>query len=258
MKPFAYSIFHPGQAQASGRLGLNLTSPKDLSSQLLVSALMVTRGNIDYITRSIQMFNLQSWPYKELLIVTDNASDDLRSIPQKEANLIRLIEVPPGLSLGDYRNISVARANGSFICQWDDDDFYHQDRILTMMTILQETNVEAAFLSRWLMWWEARETLAVSGPRIWEGSMVARKSAIRIYPSSPRAEDTAMVNSLAANSRIAMVDAPHLYCYSITGNNTWNEQHFEGLLQNASQIFTGEQYQKLLESTECLKILRAI
>lgn len=190
--------------------------------------------------------------------MTENASDKLRDVIQQEGQPIRLIEVPAGLSLGDYRNIAVARANGSYICQWDDDDFYHHDRILAMMTVLQDANVEAAFLCRWLIWWEARETLAISGRRIWEGSLVAKKSAIRIYPAVPRGEDTIMVNNMAQHSRIALVDAPHLYCYTITGSNTWNEQHFERLLQSASKVFKGDKYAKVLGKLECLSVARSM
>jgi glycosyltransferase involved in cell wall biosynthesis len=251
-----YNIIFPGQLQASGRLGLNIIPHSCRPPSSLVSAVMVTRGNLELVSRSLRMFNAQSWLEKELIIVTDNVTEELKRVVSGHASSILLVEAPRGLSLGDYRNISVARARGNFVCQWDDDDFYHRDRISSMMTVLLETNVDAVFLSRWLMCWESRRTLAVSSPRIWEGSFVARKSVMRVYPATERGEDTEMVNNLVSSSRIAMVDAPHLYCYSVTGSNTWGEAHFDDLFRAAEKIYSGPQYQEALDSLECFEILR--
>ncbi len=249
-------MFYPGQIQASGNLNIKSVYISNQSSQHLVSALMVTRGDIDYISRSIGMFVAQTWPHKELIIVTDHPSERMRELINGYSGLISLIEAPPGLCLGDYRNISVARARGQFVCQWDDDDFYHRDRISAMMTVLLEANVDAVFLSRWLMRWESRRLIAVSNSRVWEGSLLARRHAIRVYPSMSRGEDTVMVNNLLRTSIVATADAPHLYCYSVTDRNTWNSRHFEDLFRVANHIISGDDYQRAVESLECFEILR--
>lgn len=256
MTKLFYNIFEPGKLEASGRLGVHVATHLSEPPDFLVSAVMVSRGNIEFISRSIRMFIAQSWPYKELVLVTDKVSEELYNLSSAFGGLIQLIEAPSGLNLGDYRNISVARARGNFICQWDDDDFYHRDRISSMMSVLFSSDADAVFLSRWLMRWESREWIAISNARVWEGSFLARKHAIRVYPSMSRGEDTVMVNALLRRSTVAMLDAPHLYCYSVTDRNTWSISHFEDLFKAADHVFVDAEYQKALDSFECFETLR--
>lgn len=206
--------------------------------RLLVSCLMVTRGNMNLIRASYDSFSSQSWKHKELIIVCDNVTEELRNLAASNPHEVRLVEAPPGNLLGDLRNLSVARCRGDFICQWDDDDLYDPNRIAISMRILSQASVDAVFLNSWLMWWEARRLLAVSPVSAWDGSMLARRSVVPIYPSLAKGEDNFVTNWICRNHPVALIEYPQLYLYRVTGENTWDEQHFERLFRSASRIFS--------------------
>ena len=42
---------------------------------------------------------------------------------------IRVVYIGPGVSLGAARNLTVDTARGAYVCQWDDDDLYHPERL---------------------------------------------------------------------------------------------------------------------------------
>ena len=119
----------------------------------LVSALMVTRGDIKFVKRAIKLFENQSWSNKELIIISDKKNERIFSaIEESECKIIFHL-APDGFTLGDLRNFSISRANGEFLIQWDDDDLYHKDRILIMMNVLLQANADLAFLSKWQLYW---------------------------------------------------------------------------------------------------------
>jgi glycosyltransferase involved in cell wall biosynthesis len=207
---------------------------------------MVTRGRLDLVRESVAGFMAQSWPSRELVVVCDDVSEGLRELLAPMGEQARLVEAPRGLSLGDLRNLAIARASGAYVCQWDDDDLYDPDRIGVCMQVLQDAGVDAVFLSRWLFWWPDRQVLAQLETRIWEGSILARRSVMPVYPSLPRAEDTSAIYFLLKHRRVALVDAPHLYCYRVTGHNTWDAKHFEDMLSRASRIFRPDEHAAVL------------
>ncbi len=209
----------------------------------LVSCLMVTRGNMALIRQSYAGFKSQTWQQRELVIVCDQVSEPLRALARADPAQVRLVEVPAGLALGDLRNISIAHSRGDFVCQWDDDDLYDPRRVAVCMQLLTEAGVDAVFLGRWLIWWEARNLLCLSGTRIWEGSMLASRSAIPVYPALSKGEDTLMCARMLKRTAFALIDYPQLFCYRITGENTWDEAHFDGILKNATQTFRPEEHE---------------
>src|SRR4051812_35378998 len=227
------------------------------SDEELVSCLMVTRGDPKFIESAVKSFKLQSYSNKELIIIYDTSSvgvenlareiggDDIRFIHAnrmqwlKEAfrslvhgslrgrlgrmrGLARAAWARPRLKLplGLLRNIAVAQAKGNIVCQWDDDDLHHRDRLAVQVRALYGGRVSAVFLKRWLIWLPAQQLFSISGPRIWEGSLLAWKKGLPRYQPIRRAEDTLFVDALCKTNRIGLLDIPHLYCYTIHGNNT--------------------------------------
>jgi hypothetical protein len=72
----------------------------------LVSCLMITRGNIDMVKQSLASFNDQTWPERELVIVTVNVTAALKNLIQTYGyGRVTLVEAPHGLTLGDQRNL---------------------------------------------------------------------------------------------------------------------------------------------------------
>lgn len=217
----------------------------------LVSCLMVTRGNPQMVAQAMHSFLKQTHPAKELVIVAD--ADDNVALRQLVAlartDAIRLIEVSqPGLRLGDLRNIAVDEARGDYVCQWDDDDVYHPERLALQLKILLSHQVAATLLSRWTIWWPRERRLAVSNQRLWEGTLLCRKSAMPRYPSLSRGEDTDLVDALKRSAKIISIDAPFLYLYVVHGNNTFDAGHFDTMYRHASERFAGADYEAKLNS----------
>lgn len=211
----------------------------------LVSCLMVTRGNPLMVSSALACFRAQTWQNRELIVVCENITAELRDLLKDEARAT-LIAVTQKMTLGDLRNLSVAHSRGTYVCQWDDDDLYDPQRIAVQMDVLNGAGVMSVFLSRWLIWWPAREILALSANRVWEGSMLAHRSVLPIYPSLPRREDSVVTRWITSHHATTLIDWPQMYCYRVTGQNTWDETHFEDMLSRATKIFGADEQQTLL------------
>jgi glycosyltransferase involved in cell wall biosynthesis len=206
------------------------------NSETLVSCLLVTRGNLEILRHSINCFLRQTYPHRELIVIVQDLpfelSAYLKSVDHPN-HPIRIFVAPASLRLGDLRNMSIARATGSLICQWDDDDLHHPDYLQFMVGFIEANNVAGVFLNQWTMWWPARRRFALSRYYHWEGSMVAHKSRVPVYPDLGKSEDTFVAKALVKQNPFAIVMAPHLYVYTITGHNTWDGEHMELLMSGA-------------------------
>jgi glycosyltransferase involved in cell wall biosynthesis len=193
-----------------------------------VSCVMVSRGRVEILRHSVGCFLRQTYENRELVVVLQAMPPDLQAYldsVRQATHRLRVHVVPPGLRLGDLRNMAIARAEGRVICQWDDDDLHHATYLDDMVGFLEANQVASVFLYQWTVWWPARRLFALSNKRIWEGSMVARRTAIPIYPDIEKREDTAVANILTRRRAFVAVQAPQLYIYTITGQNTWDEGH---------------------------------
>ena len=214
----------------------------------MVSCLMVTRGNIGMIRQSLASFNDQTWPERELILVTVNVTDELESLIRSHGQgKVRLIPAPKGLSLGEQRNLTLANSQGEYVCIWDDDDLYSPERVTKSVQALEKAGVDAVFLDRLLLWWPSRGRLAISFSRLWEITMLARRTIVPAYPSIGYSEDAIMVDWLTLHSSYALIDAPELYAYRVTGENQCSDDHFERLFSMSDEL-SSERAAKLLQS----------
>lgn len=234
------------------RLGLNNVLIQQGSLELvcfpgpqpLVSCLMVTRGKLFPARFAIECFQRQSYLNKELILVCDGPGTEIEHYCQSISDpRIRIIypENSADLgsapnSLGNLRNLSLHAARGEWICQWDDDDLYHPQRIALGMTICQSMQATAFFLSRWLLWSPSEKKIGISGAREWEGSMLAFKKSVPEYPGLARGEDTVVMHKILQSQRIVLVDSPWLYTYIQTGANTWAGNHLQAIWGAASVL----------------------
>lgn len=197
--------------------------------KLLVSCVMVSRGNVEILRHSVDCFLRQTYENLELVVILQNMSHDLRSYFDSLKNAgrpMRIYTVPAALTLGDLRNMAIARSRGRIICQWDDDDLHHSRYVDYMVGFMEANVVDVAFLMQCTMWWPGRRQFALTKIRLLEGSMVADRSVIPIYPKLGKGEDTFVANAVKRHG-IVRVRAPQLYVYTVTGENTWDEQHLE-------------------------------
>jgi len=216
----------------------------DVPDGLLVSCLMVTRGKLWPSRCAVECFQRQSYPNRELVVVLDDPESALISyLETLNDDRIRMILLPKEKkTLGELRNISIAEARGEYICQWDDDDLYDPDRIGIQLSALLASQAAACFLRRWTLWWPADGKLAISGARLWEGSMLADKARVPDYPPIPRGEDTEVVAVFQERERLLSLDAPDLYVYIHHGNNTFDQQHFFHIFHSSRRRWINTEY----------------
>jgi len=205
---------------------------------------MITRERGRQACSAVDCFLAQTHPDKELLIVTEHLEPVLEEHLARTGNAqIRVLAVgDKGMTLGELRNYAVDHAEGELICQWDDDDLYHPQRLSAQLKGLLRSGAQACFLNRWLIWWPGEQRLAVSVSRFWEGSLLAWKSEVPPYPAARRGEDTPVVEYMLQHWRVASLDLPRLYVYIVHGGNTFGTSHFERHWAAATERFTGAQY----------------
>jgi glycosyltransferase involved in cell wall biosynthesis len=206
-----------------------------------ISCLMVTRKRAAMARRAIRCFQEQTYPEKELVILDDDDDDTLESyVAQLEDPRIVFTRLPSdGAPLGDLRNRAVDLARGSLICQWDDDDLSHRQRLERQTAALQTHGADACFLARHRLLWTRPRRIALSTRRVWEGSIVASKARLTRYPSLRRGEDTPVVERLSREHEAVLLDAPELYTYVIHGTNTFPAAHFEEHWRAATERWIG-------------------
>lgn len=148
---------------------------------------------------------------------------------------IQVIEVSTSLnlSLGAQRNLSIEKANGEYICLWDDDDWYHSQRLELQYRAIDESKKAGSILIFSIVYNEVAGTAYMSSPGPKENSIMVRKSALNgiRYDDKNVGEDTPFVYSLLNENLIYSMIDPCLYIYVFTGHNTCTKEHFDRIFQ---------------------------
>lgn len=213
-----------------------------------VSALMVTKDRNKLAKISILSFLKQTYPNKELIIIDDSESDELKNFI-KTVNNHRILyyHLPSeNLTLGELRNISVEKANGEYICQWDDDDLYNPIRIEVQMSVISNLKVDGCYLDKIYSWWPLKGKLSISRSRVWECTLLCRKDIILNYPNIRKGEDSAMIENIL--NRLVPISNTELYIYGIHGKNTWDEGHFNRQWDQSTNQFEYDTYDSIIEN----------
>lgn len=218
-------------------------------SKILVSCLMVTRGDPHRVRHSINGFLNQTVQSKELIIVTD--IDPKRLIllrSEYELDNIKWIfsDSIDKRSLGELRNLSIDAATGEYIAQWDDDDLFDPSRLEHQLNLIKRSDSTACMLTRWTVWWPRKQRLFISEKRAWEGSLVCKRDFMPRYPALSKGEDTQLIKKVMENQKVVFLNAPRLYIYVIHGENTWHEAHFEVIYSKATVDFSVSAYKLIL------------
>jgi glycosyltransferase involved in cell wall biosynthesis len=207
-------------------------------SSPLVSCVMITANRGDLVRRSVQCFSYQTYPNRELIVI-DDGNEDLEPILQRYVpgrfTYVRL-EKKEGQNLGFLRNLGLDKAKGEFIAQWDDDDWYHPDRLAAQISVL-ETGFDACCLQATLMHLNIEPYLQHPYvgilPNGVPGTIVHRNDPAARYPLEPRGEDTTFLDFwMKRRYRILPLDMSHLFIRCFHGNNTWEQIHFTRRVRN--------------------------
>ena len=216
---------------------------KNQSNLPLISCLCVTKNRQKLLKRAIDCFNKQTYENKQFVILCKDddleTSDLLKSTPQKNIKTV-IIPSSPQKSLGFMRNLAVKHADGDFICIWDDDDWYHPNRISAQFQILKSNKKQGSVLTQILMFDGVRNDAYLSLRRnYWEGSLMCEKILFseREYDNINRGEDTPLVEYLYDTNKLVQIEnAANLYIYVYHDNNTWDYNHFEELFNCSHEL----------------------
>lgn len=204
-----------------------------------VSCLVVTADRRDFLRRSLTCFINQTYANKELIIVDNGLENVERLIDEfniADANYIR-VAPSSGQVLGDLRNISLQYATGDYITCWDDDDWYHPDRIQTQVKILQN-GYDACCLSGSLVHvnWNRftnhpyRGTLKTGVP----STIMHKKNDQIRYPSWRKKEDSQYLKKWQKQKYIKLPTSySYLFIRCFHGDNTWGRNHFLRRIRNS-------------------------
>jgi glycosyltransferase involved in cell wall biosynthesis len=166
--------------------------------------------------RAIRAFNHQTYPRRELVIVSVDDRAELLALVQGPARA-GFWRAPVGSTLGDLRNVALAHASGELVATWDDDDWSHPERLTRQLAALAASDAAACVLARCTFAREAQREYALvrAWPRTGHASMVARRAAMPPYPPLPRKEDHVLYTL-----KVVAIDEPGLYVRTLHPGNT--------------------------------------
>ncbi len=214
---------------------------------------MLSRDRPEMAARAMRSFRDQTYPRLELVVVSQGTAAYRQLLArlgrEQGAGNVRVVGAGPGLTLGALRNLAVDAAAGELVCQWDDDDGHHPERVARQVQTLVEEGARACYLTEhlhlvapsrrvyWIDWTlnEARpDEYRVFPPTV----LMVRDPALRYPEEGSRAmhgEDLSLAAQLFRGGRVATVRASGwLYLYVFHGANQMPKAHHERLTQRRS------------------------
>jgi glycosyltransferase involved in cell wall biosynthesis len=197
-----------------------------------ITCVCVSRNRPAFLRRAVRYFQWQTYPRKDLVIVREG--DEVVSGLTADLTNITVIDLPHGtpLTLGERRNISIQHAKGDYFCQWDDDDWYHSNRLEIQMSDLRASEKPACVLNRLILYDQPGNQAYLSSERFWEGTLLCKTEIVRDriqYPKVNISEDNSLVVALIKRGWVHSLTAPFLYAYVYHRGNTWDLAHFQQL-----------------------------
>ncbi len=212
----------------------------------LITCVLVTSGRVELVKRAIRCYLNQTYDKKHLVVLSQGSESNNVLLKHHINGLgrsdIHFQYAPSTLSLGEMRNTSVELSQGDVICQWDDDDVYHPDRLRTQWKALQSnsSNTSSCY-SQFLKLFSHTNELYwcdwIGEPKPTHkylcGTVMFHKRAFHhfglFYPivgyQSHVEEDLNVLEKLLHLGDIAPVTAGHQYVYVFHGANTYDLDH---------------------------------
>src|SRR6185312_16487121 len=210
---------------------------------------MTTYDRLSLAKHAVLSFAAQTYPEKELIVVSDGQARFRHALERyaRGLGLARVRFVHPGperLTLGRLRNLSVEAAAGDIVCQWDDDDYSHPERLKRQVDELTRADAGASFFTDHLQFIDEQATLywvdwtlaqAASGmDHLAPGTMMVRRDLGFRYPedgpNARQGEDSVLLDSIWRGTKVAPLrNAGHLYLYRSHGTNTFSREHHHRL-----------------------------
>lgn len=207
----------------------------------VISCICITRNRTELLANAISCFEAQCYTPKELVILYE--TDDITTATYLnnrswEGIQIKIIAVTrkQGQYLGSLRNQAIAAASGEYVCQWDDDDWYHPKRLSYQYEYLTAWKQAACVLGREIIWDNTERKAYLSCYRLWEGSLLCRRDIALQHPyeNYEKGEDTPVITALRRNGLLhADITVTPFYVYRYHGANTWDYKHFSSFFPHS-------------------------
>ena len=259
----------PNGSRQEVRIQLCEVTPQPvLHGQLpTVSCLMVTHDRLTLVKRAIRFYASQTYPNRELVIVSDGEPRIRKGLERfiSDIGLENVRFVYPDqarMTLGQLRNIAMGAAGGEILCQWDDDDCYHPERIQVQVEHMLKNNGRACCLTDHLHFLEEDRALVwidwslggKSGKdQLLPGTIIMFKDERFRYPESgpfaQRGEDSMLLYEIYQTvGVVAAKDLGYLYLYTYHGRNTFDKEHHYRMSIFSRSVFELEREQAVIRS----------
>jgi glycosyltransferase involved in cell wall biosynthesis len=214
------------------------------AAQPLISCLMVTRDRLALARRAMRCFADQTYANRELVVVSDGGPRYRDALERHAAELglsrVRFADAPQGASLARVRNLSLDASVGDVMCQWDDDDCSHPERLAVQAAELFRTGAGACFFTDHLQFLESERAVFwidwTFGGRVegeqqcFPGSVMVRRDERFRYVEdgayARQGEDSLFLAQIYRSVPVARLRGTgHLYLYHYHGRNTFSREH---------------------------------
>lgn len=101
-----------------------------------MTCLCLTRDRRNWLPKAIECWQKQTYPARELLILSDG--QEVRDLLPDD-DRVRLVHLAEHRTIGEKRNFGCEQAEGDVICHWDDDDHSGPGRLADQIQRLGET-----------------------------------------------------------------------------------------------------------------------
>lgn len=178
-----------------------------------------------FVPQALRYFLRQNYPNRELVIV-DDGTDKIEDLVPADERII-YISLEARTSIGYKRNLAVEQSNGEIIAHWDDDDWYHESYLETLIRRLSEVREERAVagLGAFLVYilenmaLKVLQTGGIAGATFCYFKILWKKSP---YRDVVTAEDYFFLLDTQPN-RVPVYD-PELFVIIRHRNHTWKEE----------------------------------
>jgi len=210
--------------------------PQATRPPMKISCLTVTQiSRIAMLRRCLSSYAYQTIDVssRELLLLHHDGPHATSAFQRLATDLnieARVIEVPRA-PLGRLRNLSIEHARGELLCQWDDDDFYHPDRLLTQSSPFDAIGCVATSLDSQFFWFRDANDLYIrrGGKEGIHGTVMFRNGiGLKYDEVMTKGEDSRFMQDLLkhGNASVVRIDnRPELYVRTYHGLNTWDLGH---------------------------------
>lgn len=245
----------------------------------LVTAIMVTGKSpqrLPLARASVLSFFQQTYPNCRLLVVSDcegyaaqvldyaalraQAPDNM-VLREHDLLRVRVVEATfEGMPLGALRNLGLSKVQGGLVIQWDDDDWYHPQRIDVQMAAYRPQHaVTLLWQTRYSFVGDAGFTLeydkrlqGIPGTVLFsplDGEYIATD---RKHEDSHLLDEHFPRRCIVINNGPQTSPGPSLYLRFFHGNNTWDERHVMRQIrgdQHRGKRYMPSEQQTYLEQT---------